>query len=173
MIEKIKKLRGLTSAGVKECKKALEEAEGDLDKALKILKERGAQISRKKEERETKEGIIEAYVHFGKNLGALVEINCETDFVARTEIFRNFAKDVAMQVAAANPKYLTKEEIPQEVLEKVEDEEAFVRENCLLNQLFVKDTSKTVEDYLKEVVSQTKENIVIKRFVRFSLGDEA
>jgi len=171
MIEKIKELRGLTSAGVKECKKALEEAEGDLDKALKILKERGAQISRKKEEREAKEGIIEAYVHFGKNLGALVEINCETDFVARTDVFRNFAKDIALQVAAANPKYLTKEEIPQEVLEKVEDKDAFVRENCLLSQLFVKDTSKTVEDYLKEVISQTKENIVIKRFVRFSLGE--
>ncbi|RKY39203.1 MAG: elongation factor Ts [Candidatus Omnitrophota bacterium] len=171
MIEKIKELRELTSAGVKECKKALEEAEGDLDKALKILKERGVQISQKKKGRQTKEGVIDAYVHFGRNLGALVEINCETDFVARTEVFRNFAKDIAMQVAAANPKYLTKEEIPQEVLEKVEDKDVFVRENCLLSQIFVKDTSKTVEDYLKEVISQTKENIVIKRFVRFSLGE--
>ncbi len=172
MLDKIKKLRELTSLGISECKKALEKAGGDFDGALKILKERGAQILEKKKERVTKQGLIEAYIHFGGNLGAMVEVNCETDFVARTDVFKKFVKDVAMQIAATNPKYLRKEDVPKEVLEQLEDAENYVKENCLLNQLFIKDSTKTVEDYLKEVVSQTGENIVIKRFVRFSLQDE-
>jgi len=171
MLEKIKRLRELTSVGINECKKALEESGGDLDKALKILKQRGVQIMEKKSSRKAKEGIIEAYIHFGKNLGALVEVNCETDFVARTEIFKEFAKNVAMQVAACGARYIKKEDVPQEVLDKVENKEEFIQKYCLLSQPFIKDNSKTVEDYLKEVVAQTQENIVIRRFVRFVLGE--
>jgi len=172
MLEKIKRLRELTSVGVNECKKALEESGGDLEKALKILKQRGAQIIEKKSSRKAKEGIIEAYIHFGKNLGALVEVNCETDFVARTEIFKEFAKNIAMQVAACGAKYVKKEDIPQDVLDKIENKEEFIQKYCLLSQPFIKDNSKTVEDYLKEVVAQTQENVVIRRFVRFVLGEE-
>ena len=172
MLEKIKRLRELTSVGINECKKALEESGGDLNKALKILKQRGAQIIEKKSSRKAKEGIIEAYIHFGKNLGALVEVNCETDFVARTEIFKEFAKNIAMQVAACGAKYIKKEDIPQDVLNKIENKEEFIQKYCLLSQPFIKDNSKTVEDYLKEVVAQTQENVVIRRFVRFVLGEE-
>lgn len=171
MLEKIKQLRELTSVGINECKKALEESGGDLEKALKILKQRGAQIMEKKSSRKAKEGIIEAYIHFGKNLGALVEVNCETDFVARTEVFKEFAKNIAMQIAACGAKYIKKEDIPQEVLDKIENKEEFIQKYCLLSQPFIKDNSKTVEDYLKEVIAQTQENIVIRRFARFVLGE--
>jgi len=172
MLEKIKRLRELTSVGINECKKALEESGGNLDKALEILKQRGVQIMEKKSSRKTKEGIIEAYIHFGKNLGALVEINCETDFVARTEVFKEFAKNIAMQVAACGAKYIKKEDIPQDILDKIENKEEFIQKYCLLSQPFIKDNSKTVEDYLKEVVAQTQENVVIRRFARFALGED-
>jgi len=165
----IKKLREMTSLGINECKKALHDSKGDFDKALKVLKEKGASIMASKKARKTSQGIIQAYVHFGGNLGSLVEINCETDFVARTEVFKKFAKDIAMQVAATNPKYLKREDITQEALSAIEEKEQYFKEHCLLEQPYVKDNALTVADYLKQVVSQTGENVIIKRFSRFSL----
>jgi elongation factor Ts len=165
----IKKLREMTALGISECKKALHDSKGDFDKALAILKEKGASIMEKKKDRVTSQGLIEAYIHFGGNLGSLVEVNCETDFVARTEVFKKFTKDMAMQVAATNPKYLSKEAIPAAELSKIDNVEQYTIEHCLLSQPFVKDNSLTVDQYLKQVVSQTGENVVIKRFTRFSL----
>ena len=170
-LDKIKKLRESTSLGISECKKALEESNGDFSKAVELLKKKGVSVLEKKRGRVTSQGLIEAYVHFGGNLGAMVEVNCETDFVAKTDVFKKFAKDLAMQVAAANPKYLTKDDIEKEELKTVSDVDEYAKEVCLLKQAFVKDNSKSIEDYLHEVVSQTGENIVIKRFVRFSLGE--
>ena len=169
---KIKKLRDLTSLGISDCKKALTEADGDFDKALEALKKKGIEMVKKKKERTTSQGLIEAYVHFGGNLGSLVEINCETDFVARTEVFKKFAKDIALQIAALSPKFLNKEAIPEDEKSKIPNIDEFAKEFCLLQQPFVKDNSKTIQDYLNEVVAQTGENIVIKRFCRFFLGED-
>ncbi len=171
-LEKIKQLRELTSLGIAECKKALVESNGDFDKALKILRQRGVEVIEKKKGRMTSQGLIEAYVHFGGNLGALVEVNCETDFVARTDAFKKFVKDIAMHIAASNPRYLKREDIPEEEKAKIENIDEYAKENCLMEQVFVKDSSKTIEDYLKEIISQTGENIVIKRFCRFYLGED-
>lgn len=167
----IKKLRGLTSLGINDCKKALSESEGDFDKALKILKSKGAQMLEKKGSRATGQGVIDSYVHFGGNLAALVEVNCETDFVARTDLFKKFVKDIAMQVAAANPEHVAKEDIPENVLKDVKSKEEYIKQYCLLEQAFVKNSKLLIGDYLKDTVSKTGENIVIKRFVRFSLGE--
>jgi elongation factor Ts len=166
----IKRLRELTSLGINDCKKALHDAKGNFDEALKILKNRGIQMLEKKSSRDTSQGLIEAYVHFGGNLGALVEVNCETDFVARTDVFKNFAKDIAMQVAASDPRYIDKDDVPKEDLADREDQDEYIKQCCLLQQQFIKDSKLTVADYLREVVAQTGENIVIKRFTRFSLG---
>ena len=167
----IKKLRKLTSLGVNDCKKALSESKGDFDKALKILKSKGVQMLEKKGSRATGQGVIDSYVHFGGNLAALVEVNCETDFVARTDVFKKFVKDIAMQVAAANPEYIAKEDIPEDVLKDAKNKDEYIKQYCLLKQAFIKDSKLLVGDYLQDTVSQTGENIVIKRFVRFSLGE--
>ena len=167
----IKKLRGLTSLGINDCKKALSESEGDFDKALKILKSKGAQMLEKKGSRMTGQGVIDSYVHFGGNLAALVEVNCETDFVARTDLFKKFVKDIAMQVAAANPEHVAKEDISEDVLKDVKNKDEYIKQYCLLEQAFIKNSKLLVGDYLRDTVSQTGENIVIKRFVRFSLGE--
>jgi len=171
-IEEIKKLRRLTNLGISECKKAFEEAGTNFDKALEILKKRGVQIREKLKNRELKHGAIDSYIHFGGNLGAMVEVNCETDFVARTEVFKKLVKDLAMHIAAVNPLYISKEEVPPEELEKVENKEVYFREKCLLEQVFVKDNSLTVREYVNKLISQTGENICIKRFTRFSLQDD-
>ncbi|MDP2924073.1 MAG: elongation factor Ts [Candidatus Omnitrophota bacterium] len=168
-LDDIKKLRELTSLGINDCRKALEETEGNFDKALEILRNKGIRVMEEKKGRKTSQGLIEAYVHFGGNLGALVEVNCETDFVARTEVFKKFVKDVAMHIAATNPKYLRRQDIPQEELASIVNIDEYARENCLLEQLFVKDNIVTVEGYLHQVVSQTGEKVVIGRFSRFSL----
>lgn len=168
-LTEIKKLRELTSLGINDCKKALHESKGDFDKALTILREKGVKVIEDRKGRKTSQGLIDAYVHFGGNLGAMVEINCETDFVARTDVFKKFTKDIAMQVAATNPKYLIRQDIGQEELSKIENVDDYAREHCLLEQLFVKDNTVTVEGYLRQVISQTGENVVIKRFSRFSL----
>ncbi len=170
-LEDIKRLRELTSLGINECKKALQDAQGDFEKALKMLKERGTQIKEAKRDKPTLQGLVEAYVHFNGGLGAMVEVNCETDFVARTEVFRRFAKDLAMHIAAANPKHLRREDISQECLNKIENLDDYAKENCLLEQSFVKNDALTIEEYLQQVISQTGERIVIKRFARFSLGE--
>lgn len=167
----IKRLRQFTSLGLNECKKALSEANGNFDEALKILKNKGIQMQEKKSSRLTRQGLIDAYIHFGGNLGALVEVNCETDFVARTEVFKKFVKDIAMQIVAFNPEYVKKEDIPEEVLKEVKDVDGYVKQYCLLEQQCIKDTKISIEDYLQDVISQTGENIVIKRFNRFSVGE--
>jgi elongation factor Ts len=171
-LDTIKKLRELTSVGINECKKALGDAGGDFDKALKALKERGAQIMEKKGSRVASQGLIDSYIHFSGNLGAMVEVNCETDFVARTEVFKQFVKDIAMQVAAIGPKYIKKADVPQEVLAKCESPEDYVKQYCLMEQAFVKDSKLSIADYLRDVISKTGENVVIRRFTRFALGVE-
>jgi len=167
----IKKLRELTSLGINDCKEALCESKGDFDKALKILKSKGIQMLEKKGSRATGQGVIDSYVHFGGNLAALVEVNCETDFVARTDLFKKFAKDMAMQVAAANPEYVSKEDVPEDVLESLKKKDEYIKQYCLLEQTFIKNSKLSVGEYLRETVSKTGENIAIRRFVRFSLGE--
>ncbi|MCM8773297.1 MAG: elongation factor Ts [Candidatus Omnitrophica bacterium] len=170
-MNKVKRLREITLLGVMECKQALLDSQGDFDRALEILRKRGVTVTEEKKGRKTLQGLIESYVHFSGNLGSLVEVNCETDFVAKNEVFKQFVKDLAMHVAATAPLYLSKEDIPCDKLSTISNLEEFTREKCLLNQYFIKDSSKTIEDYLKQVIAQTGENIVIRRFVRFSLGE--
>jgi elongation factor Ts len=190
----VKDLREQTGAGMMDCKKALSESGGDFEKAIKHLREQGVASAAKKAGRATSEGIIFSYIHPGDKLGVLVEINCETDFVARTDDFRNFAKDVAMQVAAADPKVVSREEVPaamieaerevyrnqaklegkpDKIIEKIVDGkiEKFYSEACLLEQPFVKDNDRTITDVLTQTVARIGENIKIRRFVRFRLGD--
>lgn len=188
----VKKLREQTGAGVLNCRKALEEADGDLDKAVEIIKKSGKKIVAKKQDRATNAGLIEAYIHGEGRIGVLVELLCETDFVARNPEFKNLAHDIAMQVAAMSPEYVSPEDVPQEVITKekeiyeqqLKDENKpdeviekiiegklnkFYEEVCLLNQKFIKDDKKIVKDLVEEVLAKLKENIKIKRFVRFSL----
>ena len=160
---RVKELREKTGAGVMECKKALTEANGDIERAIEILRERGLAKVAKRAERVASQGLIEAYIHAGGRIGAMVEINCETDFVARTDEFRNLAHDIAMQVAATAPRYLSCEEMPPDTKEQPCD-------ICLLEQPFIKNPSQTVKDRVNEVIAKTGENIVVRRFVRFELG---
>ncbi len=160
----IKALRQRTSAGVMDSKRALEEAGGDLDRAEEILREQGIASAAKKAGRETSEGVVETYVHSGGRIGAMVELNCETDFVARTPEFRELAHDVALQVAAMSPLYVDAEDVP-------EGDAAEPEESCLLRQPFIKDTTRTVGDLVTETVGRLGENIRIRRFSRFSLGE--
>ncbi len=172
-LELVKELRSLTSAGISDCKKTLEEAGGDIKKAVEILKKKGLEIVAKKQDRQTKEGRIEAYVHLGNKIGVLVEVNCETDFVARNESFCQFTKDLAMQIAALGARYIQKEDVPKDVIiDKYQTQEQFYKENCLLEQIFIKDAAITMQDYLNSLIAKIGENIVIKRFVRFKLGEE-
>ena len=169
--EDIKELRELTSCGVMDCKKALEESAGDKKKAVEFLRKRGLELALKKENRVAKEGRVEAYIHHGSKIGVLLEVNCETDFVARNEDFAKFSKDVAMHIAALAPKYIKKDSVPAEILDKQADKEDFAKQNCLLSQPFVKDQSKTIHDYLNELIAKIGENIVISRFARFKVGE--
>ena len=170
-VETIKELREMTSCGVIECKKALEEAKGDFEKAKKILQQRGLEIAAKKGSREAKEGRVEAYVHQGSKIGVLVEVNCETDFVAKSDEFARFTKDVAMQIAAASPKYIKKEDISADALKGQADQKAFVKETCLLEQPFIKDPQKTINDCMHALIASVGENIFISRFVRFKVNE--
>lgn len=162
--ELIKKLRGRTSAGVMDCKRALDESNGNVDKAEEILKEQGVALAAKKAGRDTDQGLIETYIHSGGRIGAMVEVNCETDFVARTQEFSDLAHDIAMQVAAMNP--LTVEEEKSKNPTDVEDENS-----SLLQQPFIKDPSKNIQDLINEIVGKLGENIRVRRFQRFSLGE--
>ncbi|OQX56389.1 MAG: elongation factor Ts [Candidatus Cloacimonas sp. 4484_209] len=194
-IEKIKELRERTGAGVLDCKKALQETNGDIDKAIEYLRKSGIAKAEKKLMRKTQEGVISAYIHPGDRLGVIVELNCETDFVAKTDDFKKLAKDIAMQIAATNPLSIKREDVPQEIIEKeksiyktqVEDSKKpekiidkivdgklnkFFKEVCLLEQPFVKDSSISVEDYIKEYIAKLGENITVKRFARFRIGEE-
>ncbi|MBI5144226.1 MAG: translation elongation factor Ts [Candidatus Omnitrophica bacterium] len=193
MIDAIKKLREKTNAGVVDCKKALRDAGGDIDKAIEILRKQGVSLASKKAGRQAKEGRIESYIHLGGKIGVLVEVNCETDFVARNDDFKSFVKDIAMQVAASNPLYVKREEVLQEAIKKetdiikaqltgkpqsaidkiVEGKLAkFYEEVCLLEQPFIKDTSLKVKDILTSMIAKIGENIVIRRFVRYQAGEE-
>jgi elongation factor Ts len=190
----VKSLRERTGAGMLDCKKALEEANGDLTKAGELLREKGLAAAAKKGDRIATEGIVESYIHAGGRIGVLVEVNCETDFVGKTEQFRSFVKDIAMQIAAANPKFLSREEVSQDELdkekeilrnqalnegkpEKIVDKmvegrmNKYYEENCLLEQVFVKDQDKTIMTLLNEKVAAIGEKISIRRFVRFELGE--
>ena len=190
----VKELREKTGAGMLDCKQALEEANGDMTKATEILRQKGLAAAAKKAGRAATEGVVESYIHAGGKIGVLVEVNCETDFVAKTEQFREFVKDIAMQVAASNPRYLRREDVPQETLDKERENlrnqalgegkpahvvdkivegrlSKFFEETCLLEQPFIKDPDKTVGTLLQEKVAVIGENISIRRFVRFELGE--
>ena len=189
-IEEIKKLKELTGLGLTDAKKALVEADGDFDKALEALRKKGLTKAEKKGDREAREGLVEAYVHGGR-IGVIVEVNCETDFVARTEDFKNFAHQVAMQIAAMAPIYASEADIPEEEIARVKAEARVAKENkpadiaakivegqvkkyfaekVLLSQAYIMDDSKTVEQFLKETVAKLGENIVVRQFSRIELG---
>jgi elongation factor Ts len=170
-VDLIRELREMTSSSVAHCKKALEEAQGDIKKAAVLLRKQGLEIAAKKQSRSAKEGRIEAYIHHGNKIGVLLEVNCESDFVARNEDFARFAKDVAMQIAATSPLYLKKEDVPAEVLENEKSKEDFYKNHCLMEQIFVKDQSITVNDYLGSIVAKVGENIIIRRFMRYKIGE--
>lgn len=190
----VKELRERTSSGMMDCKKALTEANGDMEKAAALLREKGLATVAKKAGRLASEGLVESYIHGGGRIGVLLEVNCETDFVARNDIFRNFVKDIAMHIAASSPTYVRKEDVPAEDVEK---EKAFLRaqalnegkpekivdkmvegriskfydENCLLEQPFVKDPEKKVVDVLNALIATIGENISIRRFTRYERGE--
>lgn len=190
--EMVRDLRQRSGAGVLDCKRALEEVDGDLEKAIELLRKKGLAIAEKKAGREANEGLVDAYIHAGGKLGVLLELNCETDFVARTDDFRELAHDLAMQVAAANPQYLTPEDIPTEALERErqwqreqvgegKSEEVIERilegklrkhyqEVCLLEQPFIRDEGLTVRDLITSKIAILGENIKVRRFTRFELG---
>ena len=162
-VQAIKELRELTGVGMLDCKNALEEADGDLDKAKQILRRRGIAVAEKRAGRETAQGLVEAYIHPDGRLGALVELNCETDFVARTDEFKALAHDLAMQVAATEPRYVSPEELPP-------DSDGDPRDVCLLAQAFIKDPNRSVQDMINDSIAKTGENIRVRRFQRFQLG---
>lgn len=191
----VKELRDQTGAGMMECKRALQEADGDLEKATKVLRERGLAAAEKKAMRSTEEGVIGQYIHAGGKLGVLVEVNCETDFVARTDEFQDLVKDIAMHIAASNPRVVRRDEVtqedldqereiyrnqaaasgkPPEVVEKIVEGKMrkFYSEVCLYEQPFVKDPEHTVEDFIKSRIATIKENISVSRFARFKVGEE-
>ncbi len=193
-LELIKQLRERTAAGFSDCKKALEEAGGDIEKAVDILRKRGLAIAAKRAGKEASEGVIAAYIHSNKKIGVLVEVNCETDFVARTDEFQEFAHNIAMQIAATNPIAISRDQVPQEILErekKIYEEqlresgkpeniipkiiegklEKFYKENVLLEQDFIKNPEITIQDLLNELIAKTGEKIVIKRFCRYQIGE--
>lgn len=167
----IKELRELTCASIAECKKALHESEGDVQKARDILRKRGLEIAKGKQSRVAKDGRIEAYVHLGSKIGVLLEVDCETDFVARNGDFCQFTKDVAMQIAACNPKYVKREDVPADVIDSEKDKELFYKEHCLLEQAFIKDPSLSIKDCLGNMIVKVGEKIDIRRFIRYKIGE--
>ncbi len=191
----VKQLREATQAGMLECRKALVESNGDFDKAVTYLREKGLAAAAKKSGREAREGKVELYSHAGGRIGVMVEVNCETDFVARTEQFQLFAHDLALHIAASSPKYMDVADVPAEVLEaersvarnralqegkpeKVVDKivegrlEKFYQDVCLMRQAYIRDDSLTVADLLKQTIATIGENVIIRRFVRWELGEE-
>jgi len=192
--KQVKELREKTGAGMMDCKQALTETEGDLEKAVDYLRQKGLAQAQKKSSRVTSQGVIDSYIHAGGKIGVLLEVNCETDFVARTDEFLSLVHDVAMQIAASAPRCVRRDEVtkedlerereiytaqakeqgkPEKIIEKIVDGkmEKYYAENCLLEQPFVKDTDKTVEDLVKEKIASIGENLVVRRFVRFQLGE--
>lgn len=173
--EMVKQLREATGAAILDCKKALEQAEGDLEKAKAYLEEKGLAIARKKAERAAFEGKIETYTHHGGRVGVMLEVNCETDFVANTDQFQAFIHELALHIAFAAPQYMTREDVPEEILADIAEDEidSFYQEACLLEQPFIRDDSLTIGDLLIRTVAELRENIVIRRFSRYELGEHA
>lgn len=190
----VKELRETTGAGMMDCKRALVEAQGNLEKAVELLREKGLASAAKKSGRIAAEGIVESYIHTGGRIGVLIEVNCETDFVAATPEFKSFVRDLAMQVAASKPEYVRREEVPAQIItkereilraqalaegkpEKIVDKmvdgriEKYYKENCLLEQPFVKDPDKQVQDVVKEQIARIGENINVRRFARYEMGE--
>ena len=163
-VDSIKALRAKTGAGIMDCKRALQETDGDVEKAEEVLRRQGVVTASKKASRETNQGLVDSYIHSGGRIGAIVEVNCETDFVARTDDFRTLAHDLAMQVAAMAPAYLDSSDIPNGV-------DGNPQEACLMQQPYIKDPTKTVQDLVNEVVGRVGENVRVRRFSRFSLGE--
>lgn len=167
----IKELREATSCGVIECKKALEEAAGDLGKAKEVLRKRGLEMAAKKSNRAANQGRVEAYIHSGSRIGVLIELNCETDFVAQNQDFARLSRDLAMHIAAVNPKYIKREDVPADILSGQPDPEGYIKEVCLMEQNYVKDPSKTIRDCVNALIASIGENIQIGRFNRYKVGD--
>jgi elongation factor Ts len=190
----VKELRDRTGAGIMDCKKALLETKGDIEKAIEVLRKMGIAKAEKKLDREAKDGIVDSYIHPGSKLGVLIEVNCETDFVASTDEFKELVHNLAMQVAASNPFAVRRDDLPEEILEKekkIYEEQArkegkpekviekivqgrlekFYQEACLLEQSYIKDPSITVGDLIKQYIAKLGENIVVKRFARFRIGE--
>lgn len=190
----VKELREMTGSGIMDCKRALIESEGDMDKAVAWLREKGIASAAKKSGRIAAEGIVDSYIHAGGRIGVLVEVNIETDFAAKNEMFRSFVHDIGMQIAAANPKWVKREDVPEseiakekeiirnkalndgkpeKILDKIIEGSLvkFFKDNCLMEQEFVKDDSKTIEVLLKEMISTIGENISIRRFARYEMGE--
>ena len=171
-LESIKELRRISSASISDCKQALKESGGDIQKAVELLRKRGLEIAAKKQGRIALQGRIEAYVHLGNKIGVLLEVDCETDFVAQNSDFCQFTKDVAMQITASKPLYIKREDVPENAIKQVKDKELFFKENCLLEQAFIKDLNITIKDYLASLVVKISENVVIRRFLRYQVGEE-
>lgn len=193
ILDAVKKLRFKTSAGMMECKEALKETGGDIDKAVDVLRKKGIAKAAKKATRVAEQGVIESYIHMGDRIGVLLEVNCETDFVARNKDFRQLTREIAMQVAASNPLYVSRDEVPAESIEKEKDifrsqikdkpedvlekivlgkVEKYYSEVCLIEQPFIKDPNVKIKDLLTQIIATLGENIVVKRFVRFEIGEE-
>ncbi len=191
----VKDLRGKTGAGILDCQKALQDTNNDVEKAIDLLRQKGLAAAQKKAGRETKEGIISSYIHSGSKIGVLVEVNCETDFVARNEEFQAFVKEVALQIAASHPLFIKREDIPQDLIEREKNIylaqmkesgkpetawekiikgklEKYYQEQCLLEQAFIKDPSISIKDLLSQKIAKLGENLTISRFTRYQLGQD-
>jgi len=192
--EMVKELRGKTGGGIMDCKEALSRCNGDMDKAVDFLRKKGLATAAKRAGKTSSEGIVETYIHMGGKIGVLVEVGCETDFVAKTDDFKKFAKNIAMHIAAVNPLGINPSDIPEEIVNREKDiyrEQAremgkpeqmidkiaegklnkFFKDNCLMNQLYVRDTSMTISDLLNDMIGKIGESITIKRFARFQIGE--
>jgi len=192
--EMVKELRQATAAGILDCRKALEAAEGDFEKAVDYLREKGLAKAAKRVDREAKDGLVVSYIHGGGRIGVLLEVNCETDFVARTDEFKEMVNDIALQIAAMSPQYVKREDIPASVIEhekqlyrtqaleegkpeaiveRIVDGrmEKFYQDICLLEQAFIRDEERTIDDLVKEQITKTGENMIVRRFARFELGE--
>jgi len=192
--EKVKELRDKTGAGMMDCKKALAESSGNLEKAIDYLRKKGAATAEKRADRATNQGLVEAYIHAGGRIGSMVEVNCETDFVAKTDDFKMLARDIAMQIAAMNPQYINREQVtqatvdhemeiyrtqarnekkPEQIIDKIASGklEKYYQEVCLTEQTFIKDSGKTIKDLILDMTSKTGEKISVRRFKRFHLGE--
>jgi elongation factor Ts len=194
--ENVKELRDKTGAGMMDCKKALVETSGDMEKAIDYLRKKGAATAEKRADRATNQGLVEAYIHAGGRIGSMVEVNCETDFVAKTDDFKSLAREVAMQIAAMNPLYISKDDVsketiehemeiyrtqarnekkPEQVIERIAvgKLDKYYQEFCLLEQTYIKDSGKTIKDLLLDMMAKTGEKISIRRFKRFHLGESS